>query len=321
MRTFFLGEVLMRLEAPDHLRFIQTDVFHSRYTGAELNSAVLMHCLGAEELYLISAFPDNALGEAALNAARHWQINTAHCIRKPGRLGVFFLEQGFGMRPSSVIYDRAGSVFAQSRFEDYDFESIFAPGDWLYVSGTMPALSEKMPEFLKKVFSCARRKGCTVCLDLNYRANLWSWEKASAVFTGLLDDVDILLGNAGLARAMFKVENAELCEKFQLKNAALTCRKEESVDINICSASLYGSDGEVYHSRSFQATMLDRIGGGDAFGGAIIYALQRNMPGQAAVDFAVAAQILKQTVRGDFGLINHDDIQNFLSGKDISVRR
>jgi len=258
MRTFFLGEVLMRLEAPDHLRFIQTDVFHSRYTGAELNSAVLMHCLGAEELYLISAFPDNALGEAALNTARHWQINTAHCIRKPGRLGVF---------------------------------------------------------------SCARRKGCTVCLDLNYRANLWSWEKASAVFTGLLDDVDILLGNAGLARAMFKVKNAELCEKFQLKNAALTCRKEESVDINICSASLYGSDGEVYHSRSFQAAMLDRIGGGDAFGGAIIYALQRNMPGQAAVDFAVAAQILKQTVRGDFGLINHDDIQNFLSGKDISVRR
>lgn len=321
MRTFFLGEVLMRLEAPDHLRFIQTDVFHSRYTGAELNSAVLMHCLGAEELYLISAFPDNALGEAALNAARHWQINTAHCIRKPGRLGVFFLEQGFGMRPSSVIYDRAGSVFSQSRFEDYDFEHIFTPGDWLYVSGTMPALSVDMPDFLKKVFACAHRKGCTVCFDLNYRANLWSWEKAVAVFTDLLADVDILLGNAELAQAMFQVGNSELCARFSLKNAALTHRQEVSVDQNRCSASIYCSNGEVCHSRTFLASMFDRIGGGDAFGGAVIYALQRNMPVQEAVDFAVAAQILKQTVRGDFGLITRDEVENFLSGKDISVRR
>ena len=321
MRTFFLGEVLMRLEAPDHLRFIQTGNFHIRYTGAELNSAVLMHCLEAEELYLISAFPDNALGEAALNAARHWQINTDHCIRKPGRLGTFFLEQGFGMRPSSVIYDRAGSVFAQSRFEDYDFENIFVPGDWLYVSGTMPALSDGMPDFLKKVFACAHRKGVTVCLDLNYRANLWSWEKAAAVFTELLNDVDILLGNAELAEAMFKVENSGLCAKFSLENAALTHRHEGSVDKNSCSASLYSSNGTVCHSQTYQVAMLDRIGGGDAFGGAVIYALQRNMPEQAAVDFAVAAQILKQTVRGDFGLITLDEIQNFLSGKDISVRR
>ena len=321
MRTFFLGEVLMRLEAPDHLRFIQTENFLSRYTGAELNSAVLMHCLGAKDLYLISAFPDNALGEAALNAARHWQIDTRCCIRKAGRLGLFFLEQGFGMRPSSVIYDRAGSVFAGSRFEDYDFENMFAPGDWLYVSGTMPALSEKMPEFLKKVFSCAHRKECMVCLDLNYRANLWSWEKAAAVFTDLLNDVDILLGNADLARTMFQAEPSELCTKFLLKNAALTRRREENADKNSCSGTLYDLDGGAFHSQTFSAAMLDRIGGGDAFGGAIIYALQRNMPGQAAIDFAVAAQILKQTIRGDFGLISQVDIQNFLSGREISVRR
>jgi len=117
-KTFFLGEVLMRLECPDRSRFVQTENFRVRYTGAELNSAVTMRSLGAENLHLITAVPDNPLGESALNTANRWGIATSACIRKKGRLGCFYLEQGFGVRPSSVIYDRKYSAFSLSQYED-----------------------------------------------------------------------------------------------------------------------------------------------------------------------------------------------------------
>lgn len=321
MKTLFPGEILMRLEASDHLRIVQTDMFRNLYTGAEMNAAVMMHCLGAKNLYLVTAFPENALGDAAMNAAEHWGVRTDYSIRKPGRLGLFFLEQGFGVRPSAVIYDRADSVFARSKFEDYDFGKIFTAGDWVYVSGTMPALTPEMPEFVEKMLSCASQKGCTVCFDLNYRATLWPWERAAAVFRNLMRHVDVLLGNESLAQAIFQIPAAELCRTFSLRYAALTRREENDAQENRCSAVIYADDGSAAVSRTLQAKMLDRIGGGDAFSGAVLYALQQGMPLQECADFAVAAQVLKQTVRGDFGLVTKEEIEQFLTQGTVSVRR
>jgi len=321
MRTFFAGEVLMRLECPDHKRFTQTDGFRIQYTGAELNGAVTMHCMGADGLELLTAVPDNAIGEAALNAANHWGISTKYCVRKPGRLGTFYLEQGFGMRPSGVIYDRAGSAFALSQWADYGFGTLFREGDWLYVCGTMPALNAEMTALTKRLFRTAKEQGATVCFDLNYRSALWSFEAASKVFAELLADVDILTGNENLAKNALKTAPADLCRVFGLKAAALTRRVETSAVENLCSGVIHAADGTVAESREYQAQMLDRVGGGDAFSGAAVFGLQRGWTAEKTVEFAVAAMVLKQTMAGDFGLSTMKEIEDFAAGAGVSVRR
>ena len=320
-KTFFLGEMLMRLECPDHTRFSQAANFKIHYTGAELNSAVAMRHLGSGELYLITAVPDTALGDAALNTANHWGIHTGFSIRKPGRLGTFYLEQGFDSRPSAVIYDRSGSVFAESDYDDYAFEEILTPGTWLYVSGTLPALTPEKAEFTKQVFRMAKSQNCTVCMDLNYRSALWSWERASAVFTELLEYVDILTGSESLTEAMFGVPANQLCRTFSLRCAGLTRRREPDAALNICSGALYFPDGTHYESREFSCHMLDRIGGGDAFSGGLLHGLQNQFDPQKTIDFAVGALVLKQTNPGDFGLSTAAEVEALLSNEHIAVKR
>ncbi len=322
IKTFFCGEVLMRLECPDHARFVQTEKFNLFYTGAELNSAVIMHQLGVDELYLITAVPDNALGEAALNSANHWGVNTNFSLKQTGRLGTFYLEQGFGPRPSRVIYDRSNSVFALSDYDDYRFEDILTDGAWLYISGTLPALTPEKILFTQKLLQTAKSKNCTVCLDLNYRAALWDWDLAARTFTGLLQYVDILSGSESLAESMFKLPAGELCSKFALRYAGLTRRLEPESTLNICSGVLYCADGSKYESKKFSCQMLDRIGGGDAFSGALLYSLQNNSALQKTIDFATAAMVLKQTVHGDFGLCSAGEIEDLLTNDNhIAVKR
>lgn len=320
-KTFFMGELLMRLECPEKLRFLQTDSFQVHYTGAELNSAVMMHCLGATDLHLITAVPQNALGDAALNASDHWRIGTESCVRRPGRLGTFFLEQGFGIRPSSVIYDRAGSVFSQTPFETYDLDHVLTPGAYLYVSGTMPALNPAMLKTTKQVFQCAKEHDCTVCFDLNFRATLWDFDTAAAAFRDLLEDVDLLFGNEHLAENALLAKPSDLCGKYGLKAAALTRRTELDSAENVCSAAIYDADGGHYESTPVRAKMLDRIGGGDAFSGAALFAIQNGWDFQRTADFAVAAMVLKQTVSGDFGIVTPEEVERVLSGGEIAVRR
>ena len=101
----------MRLDCGNSDRFEQTDRFRIRYTGAEANAAIAMSRLGAENVHLLSAVPDNPLGENCLRELGKFGPDASHVLRRAeGRLGLFFLETGASLRPSRIIYDRAGSV-------------------------------------------------------------------------------------------------------------------------------------------------------------------------------------------------------------------
>ena len=64
---------------------------------------------------------------------------------------------------------------------------------------------------------------------------------------------------------------------------------------------------------------VDRVGGGDAFMGGLIFGLLTYDNDQKALDFAVAASCLKHTIKGDFNMVTVDEVEKLMGG-DASGR-
>ena len=59
---------------------------------------------------------------------------------------------------------------------------------------------------------------------------------------------------------------------------------------------------------------MDRVGGGDSFGGGLIYALNHYESRQVALEFAVAASCLKHSISGDFNRVGVADVEKLMGG-------
>src|SRR3546814_9991872 len=65
-------------------------------------------------------FPYTTLFRSAVAAVRGAGVDCAGVATGAGRMGLYFLSVGAGLRASEIVYDRAGSSFAASGAEDYD---------------------------------------------------------------------------------------------------------------------------------------------------------------------------------------------------------
>jgi 2-dehydro-3-deoxygluconokinase len=330
-KAVFFGELLLRLTTNNYDRFIQAREFDVRYTGAEANAAVSAANYGLES-YVVSAVPGNEIGQACINYIRQYGVNTDHVIRSGEKLGILYVEPGASQRPSKVIYDRKGSSFAQLENNSLDWDEIFKDKDWFHFSGTAPALSDSLADIVLQACVKAKEHGLKVSCDLNYRKNLWTPDKACSVMTGLMKYVDLLIGNEEDADKVFgiKAKNTDvtsglldaklyndvadiLYKKFDFEYVVITLRESISASDNGWSALLY--DGKEYNlSRKYMMHIVDRVGGGDSFSGAIIYALLSGYDSKKAIEFASAASCLKHSIPGDFNLVTVEEVNRLLSG-------
>ncbi len=327
----FFGELLMRLATKRFERFVQAREFEVGYTGAEANAAVSLANFGMNA-YIVSVVPESEIGDACINFIRQFGVNTEFILRGGKRLGTFYLETGASQRPSKVIYDRAGSSMTELCPGKVDWSAVFAGKHWFHWSGTAPALSESMVATTREACQAARQHGLMVSCDLNYRRKLWPPEKARAVMTDLMQYVDVLIGNeedSGLVLGVgakdvdaaqgtldaerYKAVARELHERFGFKYVATTLRESISASENGWSCLL--SDGQqCYLSRKYRIWVVDRVGGGDAFSGGLIYALLSGMDGRQAVEFAAAASCLKHSIHGDLNHVSKDEVLALMSG-------
>ena len=105
----------------------------------------------------------------------------------------------------------------------------------------------------------------------------------------------------------------QLVDAFHFKKVAITLRESLSASCNNWSALLY--DGkEFYSSKKYTIQIVDRVGGGDSFGGGLIYGLTQGYDCQQALEFAVAASCLKHTIEGDFNLMSVDEVKALMGG-------
>ncbi len=330
--TVGLGDLLTSLSPKGYERFLQAREYCVTYTGAEANVLGSLCCFGLPCRF-VSRVPENDIGTAALNYLKGLSIDTGYVARGGKRLGLLYLEKGASQRPSKVIYDRQDSGICEALPEHFDFNAIFKDAGWFHFTGITPALSDTTPEVVRQACIAAKKAGCTISCDLNYRKNLWSSERAKEIMEPLLEYVDVLIANEedvekvlGIKAEGTDVESATLshegyievaktlCERYGLKAVATTLRESISASDNDWSALLY-KDGEAYISRKYHIHIVNRVGGGDSFSAGLIYAMQMGKDNQDAVEFAAAASCLKHTIEYDYNLVSVAEVEALVNGK------
>lgn len=330
-KTVCFGELMLSLCPRGYYRFIQVDQAEMFYTGAESNVAASLAQYGLKTEY-VTRLPEHAIGEAAEASLRKYNIGTSFIAKGGDRIGVIYTERGASQRPSSVIYDRAGSAFAASPVDCYDWDAIFADADWFHFTGITPALSDNLAEITLEACKKAKQYGITVSCDLNYRKKLWTTEKAGRVMRQLLPYVDVLIANEEDAEKVLgmKAGNSDvnsgilehagyidvarqIHEEFGIPFIATTLRKSISASDNDWSAMLW-HDGQAYFSKTYSIHIVNRVGGGDSFSGGLIYGMKQNLPIQETLEFATAASCLKHSIEMDYNLVSVEQVRALMNG-------
>jgi 2-dehydro-3-deoxygluconokinase len=331
IKVVTFGEIMLRLQTPAHQRFIQAQSLEATFGGGEANVAVSLANYGLNP-YFVTKIPKNPIGDACVAELRKYNVGTEYIARGGERLGIYFIEKGASQRASQVVYDRAHSSISTATAEDFDWDTILDGAKWFHFTGITPALGDSAAELTLEACKKAKEKGVTVSCDLNYRKKLWSTEKACEVMSKLMPYVDVLIANEEDSEKVFGIKAAgtnitgghlsdegykdvakQLVEKFGFKKVAITLRESISASINNWAAMLY--DGkEFYKSKKYEMTVIDRVGGGDSFGGGLIYSLLSGFDMQDTIEFAVAASCLKHSIEGDFNLVSADEVKNLAKG-------
>ena len=330
-RIITFGEIMLRLNPEGYKRFVQATCFEASYAGGEANVAVSLANYGMDAAY-VTKVPAHEIGQCAVNALRQYGVDTSLILRGGDRLGAYFVEKGASQRASKVIYDRANSAVALSKKEEYDWDKIFDGADWFHWTGITPALGGDLPEICLEACKAAKKRGITISCDLNYRKKLWTRAQAGETMAKLLPYVDVCIANEEDAKDVFGIEaehtdisagkldhNAyisvarQLTERFGCKAVAITLRSSISASDNDWAGMLY-TNGEAFFSPSYHVHIVDRVGGGDSFGGGLIYAMLTNKAPQDVINFAVAASCLKHAVEFDFNMMSVQEVEALAAG-------
>lgn len=331
MRVVTFGEIMMRLNPEGYRRFVQSELFEVSYAGGEANVAVSLAGYGIDAAF-VTKVPGHEIGQCAINELRRFGVDTSLIKRGGDRLGVYFVEKGASQRASKVIYDRANSAISLAQSEDFDWDEIFAGADWFHFTGITPALGGKLPQICLEACRAAKERNISVSCDLNYRKKLWSREEARECMSGLMPYVDVCIANEEDAKDVFGIEAQntdinsgkldqqgyisvaeQISRSFGCGRVAITLRGSISASDNEWAGMLY-TGGQAFFSPTYKVHIVDRVGGGDSFGGGLIYALLNGFDGQKAINFAVAASCLKHSIEHDFNLVSVSEVMSLAEG-------
>ena len=335
-RVVTFGELMLRLAPMGYYRFFQNDQMQATFGGGEANVAVSLANYGLDSVF-VTKLPTHAIGQGAVNSLRAFGVDTTKIVRGGHRVGIYFLEKGASQRGSVCIYDRAHSAIMEADKSEFDWDSIFEGADWFHFTGITPALGANVTEICLEACKAAKARGVKISCDLNYRGKLWTREEARKAMTELCQYVDVCISNEEDAKDVFGIEAEDtdiyggklnhegyksvakqLADKFGFEKVAITLRSSISASDNDWAGMLY--DGENYcFSKSYHLHITDRVGGGDSFGGGLIYSLLTGKSTQDAIEFAVAASALKHSIEGDYNRVSVAEVEK-LAGGDASGR-
>ncbi|MBQ8073739.1 MAG: sugar kinase [Clostridia bacterium] len=334
-KVITFGEIMLRLKSPAYERFFQSPVLEATFGGGEANVAVSLANYGIDTAF-VTVLPKNDIAEACVRELRGFGVDTSKIVRKDGRLGIYYLETGAVQRPSKVVYDRAGSAIAEAKAGDIDWKAVFDGATWFHLTGITPAISQGAADLSLEAVKAAKAMGVHVSCDLNYRKNLWKYGKrADEVMTELVKYVDTVIANEedfqkslGLSAESSsaaeegqidvelykKIASTAMAKYPNIKRVAITLRESKSANHNDWSACLYNGK-DFFLSRKYSITdIVDRVGGGDSFGGGLIYGLNNYDDEKTALEFAVAASCLKHTIPGDYNRVSVAEVESLMKG-------
>lgn len=327
-RVLAFGEIMMRLSPKNNLRLEQAVEFDVRYGGAEANVALSLAYQGDQSAY-VSVVPQNRIGDCALRSLSAYGVDTSCVVREGDRLGTYYFEVGASQRGNGCVYDRKYSAINLASHEVLDWDVLLDGVGVFYFSGVTPAISDEMAAACKEALMAARAKGITTMCDVNYRTKMWSPEKSQATMCELLPLVDIVIANDedapsglgmncvsgslahGIDERESYVEMAhQICERFGCKKVASVVRDIQCVERSQWMGLLYdAATDEYWFSSVHDVHVLEGVAAGDAFAAGLLHAFLQGFDPQHTIDYAIAASILKLSIRGDSNFVTAAEIE------------
>ncbi len=323
-----LGEVMMRLAAPNKEKISQSESFEKNAAGSELNVVSGAAMLGVRSA-IVTKLPSNKLGHFMRNKIRYGNVSDDYIVYDDSpqkRLGIYYYESGAYPRKSSVIYDRANSSVCSLSIDEVP-EEIYQKTKIFHVSSITLAVSPILRTTAIEMIRRFKEAGALISFDVNYRAALWSEEEARAVIEKIFPYVDLLFVSEETSRRMLQRTGTleeimrGYTEQYGCKLVATTQREVVSpTRHNFTSKIFY--DGRFYGEEPYVGIeVIDRIGSGDAYLAGVLYGLIRHENIQRALEIGNALSAVKNTVVGDMSTSSIDEIEGVIRSHHATGRQ
>jgi len=332
------GELLLRLSFQSEGEWLKQHDLTVFPAGAEANVACALGKWKIPVSYF-TALPDNMISQDLLKWLSAKGVDTSLVKLQGERMGVYFLPAGKDIKKGGVIYDRAGSSFAQMRVDTLDWPIIFKGKSWLHVSAISPALNPDTAALCVEALKKASEQHIFISIDLNYRAALWKYGKTPPeVMPELVQYADLVMGNIWSAHSLLGlpldekkiaagedlhfIEHAEqtaraIQQRFpKAKAVANTFRFDIGEGIKYFAT--YFENGQQYVSGEYhRPNFIDKVGSGDCFMAGLIFGRYNQLSTKDMLDFATAAAFLKLGQKGDTMDIPADQIHSAIIPRKI----
>ncbi|SDH84163.1 2-dehydro-3-deoxygluconokinase [Alteribacillus bidgolensis] len=327
---------MMRLQVPGYEFLSQGSTLHYSFSGSGVNVLSALARFGHTGS-LVSTLPDNPVGAAAVAYLQKLGISPSYINRSGNYVGMYFLENGFGARPSRVTYsNRLESSFNTAGEGTYEFEEIAKKHDVVHFCGITLAMNDSVRQLMKSFAKAVKDNGGTVVFDCNYRPSLWGeggYEKAKSHYEEMLYLSDIVMMNE--KDAMFvlgmKTEKKErqeqvmdlipeVAKKYEIPVIAGTNRSVNEDNTHSLCGFLYKKQSFTF-SKTFTFSVYDRIGAGDAYTSGIVHGELERFPPEKTVTFAAAAGMLTHTVVGDTLMSSENEILRAMTESVDDIER
>ena len=320
------GETMVRLSPPNYRRLEQTSVLDVNAGGAEMSVACNLSRLGLKVAW-VSRLTNNALGAMIRNKAREQGVDTSHILwTDEDRVGIYFLEFGASPRASRVTYDRAHSAISRIGRGDVNWGELLGQTKWFYTTGITPALSTSAAEATGDALETARKSGCKVACDLNYRSRLWTEEEAGNCLKPLMQYVDVLISTEedtarvlGIRGNSYQEVAKKLAEEFNFEAVCITIREDISVLKNRWTAIVY-CGGKVYEDRIYDVEIIDRLGAGDSFSAGFMYGYITG-DAEKGLRYGNAYAALQHSIPGDINWTTLKELESQVKGAGTRIGR
>jgi len=343
-----LGALVHRLD-PGIIPFRKASECKIHVSGGEFNVAAnLADCFGMKT-GIATAMVDYPIGELIAERVKAMGVKPfykrfAHNGVNGPNMATVYSDQGHGVRPPVVFYNRSNEAGAQLKPGDFQWDEIFAGGvRWFHSGGIFAALSETTGQLIIEGMKVAKKAGAVTSFDLNYRAKLWNiWggeKKAAEVIHGIVENVDVLVGNEedlqkGLGMpgqdvesksdldptAFFKMIEAVVKKYPNVKAVATTLREVHSTNHHSWAAVAW-VDGKTYVSPTCELDVVDRVGGGDGYAAGFFYGLLSGESPEQAVRLGWAHGAMLTTTPGDTTMVTADQVRAFAKGGSARIQR
>lgn len=303
-----LGEILLRLSAPDNERIVRGDSFQKCVGGAELNVVSGISLLGLRT-GIISKIPATDIGTYAKNRIRFCNVSDDYLVfdeSKEARLGIYYYENGAYPRKASVVYDRKYTSINTIDLSEIP-DSAYSSTRLFHTSGITLALSKQSREVALEMIKRFKAAGAMISFDVNFRANLWSEEEAREYIGAILPYIDILFVSEETSRRTFKKTGSlremmkSFTDDYNISYVASTERKVISPKKHTFSSTIYNAKEDKYYEEPAYENIevVDRIGSGDAYVAGALYGLLAYDDCQKALEYGNASSAVKNTISGD----------------------